>query len=74
MLGDGNVALVNRAEDNGGHGVSAGTVDRNRATGNTRGIVDATTGGGTAGTANAYEANICSANDLGDSSPAGLCR
>ena len=49
--------------------------ERNKSINNTDfGILDQTTGTGTGGTANAYTGNVCSGNDLGDSSPAGLCR
>jgi hypothetical protein len=55
---------------------TSSTLDRNQSFVNFGyGIDDATAGGGTAGTDNTYALNICyTANVLGPSSPAGLCR
>ena len=54
---------------------TASHFDRNRSDYNGGvGILDTTTGGGTGGTANTYTNNRCTGNDLGPSSPAGLCR
>ena len=66
----------NNAQDGIFVGATDSTFSRNQSTANGRfGIEDATSGSGTAGTANAYSLNLCgSANALGPSSPEGLCR
>jgi hypothetical protein len=80
LFGTDHAILSNRTAHNTGHGLlmhaEASTLDRNRCTANDGlGIADMTSGGGTAGTANAYRGTICGkANGLGPSSPPGLCR
>jgi hypothetical protein len=73
--GSGHTISNNIASGNAADGITVDAAGvfftRNRATANGKfGIQDLD---GTANT-NTYEANICSGNDLGDSSPAGLCR
>jgi hypothetical protein len=73
--------LLNVSRRNGGDGfhvaadAAGNRFERNVAHDNDGfGVVDESTGDQTAGTANAYVRNRCTANDLGDSSPAGLCQ
>ena len=80
FAGTGDTVFRNVAKNNGGNGLhveaTASTLDRNQSFNNGGfGIEDGTAGDGTAGTANTYTSNICyTANSLGKSSPAGLCR
>jgi parallel beta-helix repeat protein len=87
ITGTGHTVTLNIAVSNGEDGFTVAATDstfgRNTANFNGRasrseeadgyGILDTTAGSGTGGTANAYSANRCAGNGLGDSSPAGLC-
>jgi hypothetical protein len=73
--GSGHTISSNIAAGNGGDGITvdaAGVLfTRNRAAANARFGIQDFDG---AANSNTYDANLCSGNDLGDSSPAGLCR
>ena len=75
-----NTFIGNRASGNTGDGFDlfgatfGNTLVGNAAEGNGGfGFRDATSGSGTAGTANTYDRNRCVSNAAGPSSPAGLC-
>jgi hypothetical protein len=78
--GAGHTVFRNVARNNADDGLfveaTESRFDRNQSFGNGGfGIEDTTAGDGTGGTANTYTLNLCSsANALGPSSPAGLCR
>jgi parallel beta-helix repeat protein len=77
---DGNTIMSNTVSTSDGPGIavddtSTGNVlTQNKATKNlTFGIEDASSGAGTAGTANTYGGNSCTGNGTAKSDPAGLC-